>query len=102
MNRNHYTMTLNDLINTLTEIRDEVAAQCDVDAEQAGQIRVAIAHQPHYPLRADLQMVTAVRDMELGDEPSAYLLYLAAGGAGDYAPSAAWDGGVVDAEVEDA
>lgn len=104
------TKTLNELIDTLTELREEVAAKHDVDEDVAGEIPVRIAYQPNYPLECAVDEITALPETEQavldrlnrGQQPRiAYSIYIAAGDDNGYAPKAAWEGGVLESEDED-
>jgi hypothetical protein len=91
---------LNALIERLTDIRRQLATDHGTTEEAAGNTVVRVAYQPNYPLACDLSEVTAVQQPDVGDSPC-YVLYLAAGGDGGYAPRAAWDGDVVTLEHQD-
>jgi len=81
-------MTLNELIETLTDISDN---------EDAGEMEVRGAYQPNYPLVGSISAVTL--DPHHIDGGRVWLALRAVGyQESPYAPSHAWDGDVVESE----
>lgn len=64
---------------TVVELR-ELLEEIDDDVE------VKVAWQPHYPMESPVAAVTH----HVTDDKS--VVYVAASGSSDYAPSSAWDG----------
>lgn len=80
-------MTLDELIERLTEIRENY--------EVSGDTVVRGAFQPNYPLIAAIAAVTTiVSDTEAG-------IYIALGDAREYGLKAMWDDELVERESED-
>lgn len=94
--------SLNELIESLTELRAELAAKHDVAEDVAGEAAVRIAYQPNYPLECEINTVTALPEREGRGEGDAYVVYIASA-AGDtgYAPSAAWEGGIIEDDEDE-
>lgn len=84
-------MNLNELIDTLTELRMELAAKRDCDEDEAGRAEVKMAYQPNYPLSADVGSACALSYQGM---PGGYVVYVAEGGNSEYAPKGAWGEGV--------
>lgn len=70
-------MTLDELIETLTDFRDAR------EAAGLGDLEVKVAQQPSWPLSARLKTVTRIGDT----------LWIATSEDGEYAPREAWRGG---------
>jgi hypothetical protein len=81
-------MTLNELIERLTDIRD--------DYEISGDTPVRGAFQPNYPLIAGIGAITTVLENN-GDKAG---IYIALGDAGEYGSRDLWDDDVVEREEE--
>jgi hypothetical protein len=77
-------MTLDELIERLTDLRDSEGIP--------GHTEVRVAQQPSYPLLGDLDAVTTVVESEPGDsEATEATVYLASGNASDYGSRSLWD-----------
>ena len=87
-------MTLNELIQQLTDLREELAY--GGDEYEAGEVEVIGATQPNYPLDCELQEITAIIDDE-----GIKRVYLAFDDAGEYGTRRAWDGGIIEIDDED-
>lgn len=82
-------MTLDEIIERLTDIRD--------DYEISGDTPVRGAFQPNYPLIAGIYAITTVVD-DNGDKSG---IYIALGDAGEYGSRDLWDDDIVERENED-
>ena len=78
-------MTLNELIESLTDFRD------DHEADGLGNMEVKVAQQPGWPLEADVEAVTLIGDQ----------LWIATRETGEYAPERAWEGGEFDSDDDE-
>ncbi len=74
-------MTLDELIERLTDLRDVEGIP--------GHMEVRIAQQPNYPLLGNLEAVTTVVESQDGDSEAT--VYLASGDAKDYGFRSLWD-----------
>lgn len=102
--------SLNELIELLTDLREELAAKHDIPEDVAGEAEVRLAYQPNYPLECRIDEVTALPESEVavlnrlqreGEARIAYIVYIAAGDDVGYASKSAWEGGVVDRDAEE-
>ncbi len=87
-------MNLNELIDELEQMRDYAR---DMLGIEEGDIEVRIAQQPAWPLASPIDAVTLLK----ADSKKEPVLWLAAGGASEYASRQAWDGGVIEEEERD-
>ena len=78
-------MTLNELIEALTDFRD------DHEADGLGDKEVKVAQQPSWPLAADVEAVTLIGGQ----------LWIGTREDGKYAPERAWEGGEFDSDDEE-
>lgn len=88
-------MTLDELIEKLTDMRDDIAAH-DEDID-AGNVPVTLAIQPSYPIAVGFAEVTAIMDGEGGPRVWIATSDHAGSDINPYAPRQAWDGDVVTA-----
>jgi hypothetical protein len=82
-------MTLDELIERLTDIRD--------DYEISGETPVRGAFQPNYPLIAGIAAITTVIEKD-GDKAG---IYIALGDAGNYGSRDLWDDDLVEREDDE-
>lgn len=88
-------MTLDELIDKLTELRDEIDRDEGLAGiDNAGDLPITVAIQPHYPIAVDLDKITVLIDGEKGPR-----VWIATGGSpydiNPYAPRQAWEGDIV-------
>jgi hypothetical protein len=89
-------MTLDELIERLTDLRDVEGIP--------GHMEVRIAQQPGYPLLGDLEAITTVVESEADGDGTEATVYLASGNAKDYGSRSMWDDDIQypdDSEDED-
>jgi hypothetical protein len=82
-------MTLDELIERLTDIRD--------DYEISGETPVRGAFQPNYPLIAGIAAITTVIEKD-GDKAG---IYIALGDAGNYGSRDLWDDDLIEREDDE-
>lgn len=81
------TMTLDELIDRLTELRDEVS----------GSTAIRGAFQPNYPLVASVDAITTI----ISDDSDEAGIFIALGDATTYGSGAMWDDDFVYRDEED-
>lgn len=89
-------ITLDELIEKLTDLRDDLNGRNDND--DAGDTPVTFAIQPSYPLAVGFAEVTAIIDGEGG--PRIWIATSDSAGydINPYAPRQAWEGDIVESE----
>lgn len=95
------SMTLDELILELKELRFAIACEMAVDEDTAGSVEVFMAYQPNYPMQSSIESVTALRTVNQVSKLPDVTVYLGSGGSNNYAPAKAWEGGYVDEEDDD-
>ncbi len=90
-------MKLSELIEALTALQDE----------SDGEIEVVVAHQQNYPLMEAIDTITLLQNFDARDKRTLRgdgkqnVVFIACGSGNDYAPSAAWEGDVIDCDEID-